>query len=132
MPPNMCRIRGGIEVAVHAMRHIFEGDECEAVLLIDAENAFNKLNRKAALKNIKQICPKFHQFLQNSYCEPAKLFLEDGSHILSKEGVTQGDPAAMAKYALASIPLISDLTKSSPNIKQVWYADDGTGAGKPL
>ena len=31
---------------------------------------------------------------------------------------------------MTSKPLISDLIKSSPNIKQVWYADDGTGAGK--
>ena len=123
-------LEGGIEAAVHAMQQIFKSDECEAVILIDAENAFNRLNRKAALKNIKQICPSFHQFLINSYCQPAKLFLEDGSHISSEEGVTQGDPAAMAKYALASTPLIDGLMKSSPDIKQVWYADDATGAGR--
>ena len=123
-------LEGGIEAAVHAMQEIFKSDECEAVILIDAENAFNRLNREAALKNIKQICPSFHQFLSNSYSKPARLILEDGSHILSEEGVTQGDPAAMAKYALASKPLIDGLIKSDPDIKQVWYADDATGAGK--
>ena len=120
---------GGIEAAVHAMRKIFETDECDAVILVDAENAFNKLNREAALKNIKQLCPSFHQYLRNSYKNPAKLFLKDGSYILSQEGVTQGDPAAMAKYSLASKPLITKLSDENPNIKQVWYADDGTGAG---
>ena len=123
-------LEGGIEAAVHAMRHIFESDNCEAVILIDAENAFNRLNRKVALSNIKQLCPNFYQFLHNSYCSPAKLFMEDGSHILSEEGVTQGDPAAMAKYALASKPLIRKLMDTNPGVKQVWYADDGTGAGK--
>ena len=123
-------LEGGIEAAVHAMRQIFEDDECEAVILIDAENAFNRLNRKAALKNIKQICPNLYQFLDNSYRNPVELFLEDGSHILSEEGVTQGDPAAMAKYALASKPLIVKLSNGNPEVKQVWYADDGTGAGK--
>ena len=112
------------------MRQIYEDDQCEAVILIDAENAFNRLNRQAALKNIKQICPNLHQFLDNSYKNPAKLFLEDGSHILSEEGVTQGDPAAMAKYAIASKPLIKNLSDTNPEVKQVWYADDGTGAGK--
>ena len=123
-------LEGGIEAAVHSMRQIFDDDKCEAVILIDAENAFNRLNRKAALMNIKQICPNLYQFLDNSYSNPAKLFLEDGSHILSEEGVTQGDPAAMAKYALASKPLIMKLVDSNPEVKQVWYADDGTGAGK--
>ena len=50
-------LEGGIEAAVHSMRKIFEEDDCEAVILIDAENAFNRLNRKAALRNIKQIFP---------------------------------------------------------------------------
>ena len=123
-------LEGGIEAAVHAMRHIYEDDKCEAIILIDAENAFNRLNRKVALRNIKQICPNLYQFLDNSYRNPVELFLEDGSHILSEEGVTQGDPAAMAKYALASKPLIVKLSDGNPEVKQVWYADDGTGAGK--
>ena len=59
-----------------------------------------------------------------------ELFLEDGSQILSEEWVTQGYPAAMAKYALASIPLIVKLLDGNPEVKQVWYADDATGAGK--
>ena len=46
---------------------------------------------------------------------------------MSHEGVTQGDPLAMAFYALATIPLIEKLKQ---NVLQVWYADDATGAGK--
>ncbi len=36
----------------------------------------------------------------------------------------------MAKYAISSNPLIVKLSTENPEIKQVWYADDGTGAGK--
>ena len=50
-------IKAGIEGAIHSMRKVFEDDETEAILLVDAENAFNNLNRRAALSNIKEICP---------------------------------------------------------------------------
>ena len=49
--------------------------------------------------------------------------------ITSSEGTTQGDPLAMAMYALAVKPLIGKLKLDSPNVKQVWYADDASGAG---
>ena len=41
--------QAGSEAAVHAMRSVFEDASSEAVLLVDASNAFNSLNRKVAL-----------------------------------------------------------------------------------
>ena len=38
----------GIEASIHAMKSIFDEESTEAILLVDAENAFNNLNRKAA------------------------------------------------------------------------------------
>ena len=46
-------LRSRSEAAVHAIRSIFEGEETDAVLLIDVSNAFNALNRAAALHNIR-------------------------------------------------------------------------------
>ena len=45
--------KSGWEAAIHAMRNIFKADETDAALLVDASNAFNSLNRAAALNNIR-------------------------------------------------------------------------------
>ena len=44
-------LKCGSEAAIHAKRK-FEADDNDAVLLIDGSNAFNSLNRSAALHNI--------------------------------------------------------------------------------
>ena len=45
----------GAEAAIHAMSKIFNDAGSDAVLLVDARNAFNCLNRKTALHNIQQL-----------------------------------------------------------------------------
>ena len=44
----------GIEAAIHALKLQYDEDECEAVLLIDASNAFNSLNHLVALDTIRE------------------------------------------------------------------------------
>ena len=44
--------KSGSEAAMHAMRSIFEAYEADAVLLVDASNAFNALNKAPTLHNI--------------------------------------------------------------------------------
>ena len=60
---------GGVEAALHAMIQVFEYDDTDAVLLVNAQNAFNRLNRRAALHNImiRFICPPFATILINWY-----------------------------------------------------------------
>ena len=90
---------------MHAMHRIFDEDDSEGVLLVDAANVFNYLNRMSALLNIQVLCPAFAKFLINTYRESARLII-DGEEILSCEGTTQGDPLAMGMYALGILPLI--------------------------
>ena len=42
----------GCETAVHAMRQVYDSQQTKAVLLVNASNAFNSLNRESALRNI--------------------------------------------------------------------------------
>ena len=113
----------GVEAAVHAMRSVFEDERTEAVLLVDASNAFNSINRKAALHNVKVLCPVIATILENVYQAPAKLYLLGGTVLESQEGTTQGDPLAMAFYAMAVMPLIAYLDATCP-ATQTWFADD--------
>ena len=57
----------GIESAVHFMSDCFQSEDTEAVLLIEASNAFNSLNRDAALHNIGHMCPTLAMVLINTY-----------------------------------------------------------------
>ena len=43
----------GIENAIHRLSNEFEKPERDAILIIDAENAFNSLNRELALKKFR-------------------------------------------------------------------------------
>ena len=117
----------GNEAAIHAMRHIFEDDTSEAVLLADASNVFNSLNRIAALHNVHSLCPPLAVILTNTYREDTLLFI-DGETLYSCEGTTQGDPLAMAMYAIGILPLIHQL--QSDGTKRVWFADYGTAGGR--
>ena len=87
----------GCEAVVHTVRHLFESADCEAVLLADARNAFNSLNRRAALLNIHNLCPSLAIVLTNCYRLDVPLFIDDDI-IFSSEGTTQGDPLAMVMY----------------------------------
>ena len=84
-PLQLCEgQQAGCEAAVHALRTLFDNASNEGLLLVDASNAFNSLNRALALVNIRKICPI-----------GAEIFVM-GEVIHSMEGTTQGDPLAMA------------------------------------
>ena len=76
-------------------------------------------NRPGAIKYFYSqkyvICPPFHRYLQNTYQKPAKLVIpgENNNYdiILSEEGTTQGDVAAMALYGLGIKPLTDRLSR---------------------
>ena len=73
------------EAAIHSMRCMFEDDRADAVILVDARNAFNSLNCQAAVHNIQIICPKIAAILVSTYRIPAYLEILCASDIYSLE-----------------------------------------------
>ena len=97
-------------------------------MLVDASNAFNSLNRRAALLNMYHLCPPLTTILTYTYRSALHLFIA-GSSLLSQEGITQGNPLAMPVYAIGIIPVIRQLTGLA---RHVWYADDAAAGGSLL
>ena len=75
-------------------------------------NAFNSINREAFLHNTKALCAALATFgfINNCYSIPSALFVQRGKRLKSLERMTQGDPAAMAIYALGITPLLAWLS----------------------
>jgi len=44
------------EAAIHAIYDTFKSPDCEAVLLVDAENPFKSINRAVTFQNIDILC----------------------------------------------------------------------------
>ena len=88
------------------MSKILNKEDSVAVLIIDASNAFDAVNRKLCFQNDSVICPEIAVFVKNCYALPSRLFIIGGKELKSCEGTTQGDPSAMVIYAIAIIPLL--------------------------
>ena len=109
---------------------MYEKDNSDAVLMVDAEIAFNNLNQKALLHNIGIICPKISTFFRNCYRVPTRLFVIGGTEILSEEEPTQGDPLGMAIYAIGTTPMLNIIANCAEEQREAAFADDITAAGQ--
>ena len=123
-------VPSGCETAVHAMTSLFECATTEGILLVDASNTFNSLNRSVALHNVPRVCPALGRVFQNTYSKPIRLIVAGQGEIYSREGTCQGDPLAMAIYSVSLMPLVHQLEDLCPGVTQAWFADDDAGASK--
>jgi frataxin-like iron-binding protein CyaY len=112
------------------MSHGFDEEGTDGILLIDATNAFNQMNRAVAMHNLQLTCNKMSMYIINTYRSPSRLFICGGGEILSQEGTTQGDRLAMPWYSVNTAVIIQSLRLNIPEVKQVWLADDSAGGGR--
>ena len=75
------------------MRAFLEEDDSDGILLMNVDNAFNRLNRNVALWNIQYTCPAMKHILINFYRSSSRIFMnrDDFFELLSQEGTTPKD-----------------------------------------
>jgi len=93
------------EAVIHVMLEIFFDSHTQGVLLVNASNSFNSLNRRTSLLNMFHLCPPLATTLTNTYRNAAALFI-DNNTLWSREVTTQGDPLAIPMYTISLVPLI--------------------------
>ena len=76
------------------------------------------------------MCPATGMIFLNTYSPDIPLYVQGGDIVWSREGTCQGDPLAMAFYALATMPLIKQLSIDCPGTGSLWYADNAAAGDK--
>ena len=57
------------------MSQVFVEEGTDGILLTDASNAFNQMNRSAALHNIQIMCKEMALYVVNTYRSPSRLLI---------------------------------------------------------
>ncbi len=75
-PAQLCAgLEAGCEAAFLSMKHCYENTHSQGLLLVDASNAFNNLNRRTTLHNVQNVCPILGPILINTYRSASSLFV---------------------------------------------------------
>ena len=67
----------------------------------------------------------YRHWAQLLLCQPAELPVT----ILSRKGVTQGDPLSMVLYRITLVPLAEELRAADPGLLSPFYEDDAAFNG---
>ena len=112
-------IKAGPEAEVQALIEMLtameDSSDGETYVLVklDADNAFNRLNRDVAILNCRLYWPSASRYVLNTYKGNPLMFVRGRAQtftIVSEEGVTQGSPMAMLVFAVRILPLIRRLS----------------------
>ena len=102
-------------------------------MLVDARNEFNELSRLAMLWTVRHRWLAGARFALNCYRHWAQLLLcqtgEPPVTILSREGITQGDPLSMVLYGITLVPLANELRAADTGLLLPFYAYDAAFGG---
>ena len=107
---------------------ITEQDPSAVVISVDAKNAFNAIDRAAAIDRLDATLPQLSAWVRLLYMEDPTLWrrLKSGGYatLRSSDGVQQGDPLSPLLYALASLPALKRMQAELPNAVAIAAHDD--------
>ena len=124
---------GGTQRALEALELLTQDAEPSGTTLVDSRNGFNELRRLAMLLTVRHRCPAGARSAFNCYKHWVQLLLrhpgEPPVTIMSREGVTQGDPLSIVLYGITLTPLAEELRAADPGLLSLFYADDAAFDG---
>ena len=123
----------GTQRALEALEFLTQEADPSGTTIVDARHGFNELSRLAMLWTVQHCWPAGARFAFNGYKHWAQLLLRQPREmpvtILSREGVTQGDPLSMVLYGITLVPLAEELRAADPGLLSLFYANDAAFGG---
>ena len=102
-------------------------------MLAGARNGFNEMRHLTMLWTVWRHWPEKLRFTFNCYKNLAQILLRQTwtplVTLMSKEGVTQGDPLSVVLYGVTLVPLVEELWEADPGILTPLYVDDAAFEG---
>ena len=123
---HLCaRLKAGINGAIHGVQALWCDNlstEEWGFLLVDAKNAFNKINRFRMLCMVQHLLQSGARSIFNFYRRWSSLVLRNwngtASILHSREGVTHGGTLVIITYGIGILPLINNLVREIPAVTQ--------------
>ena len=116
-------LESGIEAAIHPERKSYIAENSECLLLVDADNAFNKLNRKVSLENIRRLCPPCtHTCTTTTTHPPCYIWKMETTYWHSRAW----HKGTLQQWQCMPYPHNRWYKHWAMKLQKVWYADDSS------
>ena len=119
-------VRGGREAIVHAASQVMSANNYQkCVFVLNFDNAFNCINRKAMILEFRSHLPEVSSWLE--YCYSSQPLLHFGKNtIQSCSGIQQGDPLGPLCLALTLHLVVKKIKEKLPSLSMnAWCLNEG-------
>jgi hypothetical protein len=129
-------VRSGAERIVHSLQHSLTDKQTRRALLqVDISNAFNSCNRARVLRQLYEqpTLSGMWRIADFGYSAPSQLLLQrcEGQHLLSSNGVKQGDPLSAILFCLYLRDVLIQVAAQAEVDVQGFF-DDINISGEPV
>jgi hypothetical protein len=129
-------VASGAEQIIHSLQHsLTDKDTKRALLKVDISNAFNSCDRARVLRQLYEqpALSAMYRIADFGYSMPSQLLLQrcSGQHLLSSNGVRQGDPLSAILFCLYIRDVLTTVGVQA-EVEVQGFFDDINVSGEPV